>query len=292
MRSERTSRNCSAKCRAHVRWLTVVPYRRIGLVLVACAVLPGNAQAQTATTSSHAPLVEQPEPAFPRSESRRGRDAFDDAALNAVQNWRFESAEEHNSNVLLNFVYKKKRIHLSREFLARNAKVHTSIDNGELDDAQERIDAIRSDEDLNAFELAYSYITEGRIADARGDQVGQLRSFRRAMLNHGRWLKLSKYHSLLYATVVLGIKQHDFASALRDYELLTETRSGRKVAAQLEEPMNTVRALVEGDSTIAPPYIVANMEMTIEHRGRIHYEDDNFRRGYTGDPEPERSGTQ
>jgi len=272
--------------------LTVVPYRRIGLVLVACAVLPGNAQAQTATTSSHAPLVEQPEPAFPRSESRRGRDAFDDAALNAVQNWRFESAEEHNSNVLLNFVYKKKRIHLSREFLARNAKVHTSIDNGELDDAQERIDAIRSDEDLNAFELAYSYITEGRIADARGDQVGQLRSFRRAMLNHGRWLKLSKYHSLLYATVVLGIKQHDFASALRDYELLTETRSGRKVAAQLEEPMNTVRALVEGDSTIAPPYIVANMEMTIEHRGRIHYEDDNFRRGYTGDPEPERSGTQ
>ena len=217
-----------------------------------------------------------------------GSDDFDDAALKAVQNWRFESANEQNSNVLLNFVYEEKRIYLSREFFARNATIHTSIDNGELDDAQERIDAIRSDADLNAFELAYSHITEGRIAGARGDQVGQLRSFRKAIVNHGRWLEISNYHSLLHATVVLEIQQHEFASALRDYELLTDTRSGRKVAAELEEPMKTVRALVEGDSTIAPPYIVANMEMTIEHRGRINDQDNEFREGYIGDPEPER----
>jgi len=282
--------------------------------------MPVDALAQTATTSSHPRLVEQPEPEFPRSESRRGRegwvvlnftvgddgnvvdlsiadssgsDAFNDAALKAVRNWRFEFPEEQKLNVLLNFVYEQRRIRLSRDFFTRNAKVHTSIDNGDLDDAQKGIDAIRSDADLNAFEIAYSHIAEGRIAGERGDQVGQLRSFRRALVNHGRWLKLSDYHSLLHATVVLEIQQHEFASALRDYELLTDTRSGRKVAAQLEETMKTVRALVEGDSAIAPPYLVASMEMTIEHRGRTRYEDDLFRQDYFGDdPETESSASQ
>ena len=308
MRSRRTSRNCSANRRASVR--------SIGLVLALCTALPVDTMANKASTSAVVPIVEQPKPEFPKSESRRGRegwvvvgftvsnigdvddvsiedssgsDAFSDAAREAVQNWRFEPSQERNSSVLFNFVYEQRRIHLSREFFTRNGKVHTSIDNGDLDDAQNRINAIRNDDGLNAYELAYSHIAEGRIAGERGDQVEQLRSFRRAMINHGRWLKIENYHSLLYATAVLEIKQHDFASALRDYDLLTDTRAGRKVAADLEEPMKTVRVLVEDDNEMALPYTVANRDMTIEYEGHIRYEDGEFRQGYIGDREPEPS---
>jgi hypothetical protein len=146
------------------------------------------------------------------------------------------------------------------------------------------IEAIRIDNNLSAFELAYSFITEGRIAGERGDKVEQLRCFRRAMLNQGRWLKRENYLKLLYATVVLEMQQQDFASALRDYELLTETPTGRKIAVDLEEPIQAVRALVESNDNIPPPYMVANMEMSIEHEVRAYsgYDDTRIQPGQEG----------
>jgi TonB family protein len=197
-------------------------------------------------------------------DSSRSED-FNEAALNAVRDWRYEPGEEYKSNVLLTFVYDRKPIYLSKKFFSRNAKVHKSIDNGDLDDAQERIEEIRNNDDLTAVELAYSFIAEGRIAAARGDQVEQLRCFRRAMINQGHWLERKSYLNLLYATIVLEIQQQDFTSALRDYVFLTETKAGRKIAANLEEPIQAIRALVESDSNIAPPYMVANVEMSIKH---------------------------
>jgi len=284
-------------------------YPKIGLMLVLCVLLAADALAHTNTTSPYAQLIEQPKPEYPASERRRGRegwvvlnytvneegvvvdpsiedssgsDAFNAAALEAVQDWHFESAEEQKSNVLLNFVYDQRRLRLSRKFFSRNAKVHKSIDRGKLDDAQERLLAIRDGDDLSAFELAYSSIAEGRIASKRGDQVEQLRCFRRAMLNQGRWLKRDNYLKLLYATVVLAIQQQDFASALRDYALLVETSPGRTIAADLEGSIQAVRALVDGNDNIAPPYMVANMEMTIELELHTRAGEDAFREGPPG----------
>jgi tetratricopeptide (TPR) repeat protein len=205
-----------------------------------------------------------------RCTGRNGSDAFNKAALKAVRDWRFESAAEQKSTVLLSFVNERRQLSLSRAFFARNAKVHRSIDNGELDDAQERIEAIRKNNNLSVFELAYSFISEGRVAGERGDKVEQLRCFRRAMLNQGRWLKRENYLKLLHATVVLEMQQQDFASALRDYELLTETSTGRKIAVDLEEPIKAVRAMVESNGNIPPPYMVANMEMSIEQEARAY----------------------
>jgi len=277
-------------------------------MLVSFAVLAADGPVRADTTNIYAQLIKQPKPEYPLSEriSRRegwvvlkftvshegtvvdpgvedssGSDAFNAAALNAVRDWRFESAEEQESNLLLNFVYDQRRLRLSREFFTRNAKVHKSIDKGELDDAQERIRAIRDGDDLSAFELAYSFIAEGRVASERGDRVEQLRCFRRAMVNQGRWLKRDNYLKLLYAAVVLEIGQQDFTSALRDYALLTETSTGRKMAADLEEPIQAVRALVEGNGNIAPPYMVANMEMTIEHE--VHDRGEDYFRALPAD---------
>ena len=269
------------------------------LTLVCCALC---------ATDSLAQLISQPEPEFPASERGRegwvvldsvlneegavvdlkvkdssGSNAFNEAALEAVREWRFEPAEGRQLSVLLNFVYEQGEVHLSKKFISDIGEVHQSIDAGKLDVARDRIDAIRSDEDLNAYELAYSLIAEGRAASVRGDKAEHLRVFRRAIINNGRWLERGKYLMLLHAIAVLEVQQKDFASALQSYDLLTATKPGRKLAKNLDEPMQSVRAFVASGADIAPPYKVADMEMTIEHEGRILMQDVGFRDDYFGE---------
>ena len=279
-------------------------YWRICLLLVLGAAMPIDTLAQRETTGISAQSIEQLKPLFPTSELTRGRegwvllnytlgddgivvnssiedssgsDAFNNAALKAARDWRFESTEEQELNVLLSFVYERRRPMYDRKFIAYYTKAHEAIDHGDLDDAQERIDAIRDNDDLTPYELASSFIVEGRVAAERGNQAEQLRCFRRAMLNKGRWVARETYLKLLYAAAVLEIQQQDFASALRDYELLTETRTGRKIAADLEEPIQAVRAVVESDGNVAPPYMAANMEMSIERELRRSSLDEDTR---------------
>ena len=259
-------------------------YKRIGLALALCAVCGSSALAQAPDIQ----VLDQPKPQYPTSkrgqegwvvlnygideqgyvvnpsiEESSGNDAFNEAALKSMQDWQFESVEEQEASVLVNFVSDRKRLGVSRKFFTRNARIHTLIDKGMLDDAQLQMDVMRTQSDLNAFELAYSFITEGRIAAERGDPEGQLRSFRKSMLNDGRWLDRSDYLKLLHAAVVLEIQLQDLGSALRDYELLTKTRPGKKIAADLEVPIQMIRSRVENGENLAPPYVAANSQMSV-----------------------------
>ena len=282
----------------------------VALVLVFGTALATASSAQTELTSAPVRLIAQPMPEFPISERSRagwvvlestinddgivvdlsikdssGSYAFNEAALTAVRDWRFESDQGRQLAVLLNFVFEHRQVHLSRQFFSSIQKFHKCIDEGRLDDAQVHINAMRESDDLTAFELAYSLIAEGRAANERGDKVEQLRLFRKAVINHGRWLERDKYLKLLRAIVVLEIQQHEFASALRDYELLTETGPGRGIAADIGEPILAVRKLLAGGGDFPPPYIVANIEVTIEHATRVRDKDIEFRDGYFGEQE-------
>lgn len=260
--------------------------------------------------SEHMHLVEQPLPEFPKAELIRGREgwvllsyavledgsvfspvidassgseAFNKAALEAVGRWRYVPGEPHTDNVLLHFVYERKQPYVSKKFARRDRTVHAAIDKGRLDEAQERIDEIRNKDDLTAVELAYTYITEGRICEARGDKQGQLRHFRRAMINDGRWLGRTDYLKLLYAAVILELQLKDYSSALRDYGILTETEVGRKLAADIEEPMTMIAAAVEKGAELPPPWSPAEMEVSIVREPPQPSRRDQFPR-----PEPER----
>lgn len=148
-------------------------------------------------------------------------------------------------------------------------KIHAAIDNGDLREADKILATLRKNRKTTAFGLAYSYIAEVRIAAERGDSVEQLRCFRKAMLNEGRWVGNNTYRNLLYAAVVLEIQQEDYASALRDYALLTESASGRKTAENLEDAIHVISTMVENDNSVAPPFMVADLIIDVE-RERLY----------------------
>jgi TonB family protein len=260
--------------------------------------------------SEHLHLVEQPKPEFPKSEFVLGRegwvllsydvledgtvfspvieassgsDAFNEAAVEAISRWRYIPGEMQTDKVLVHFVYERKQPFVSKKFFARDRKVHAAIDKGKLDNAQERIDEMRRRDDLTAVELAYTYIAEGRIHGARGDKQGQLAHFRRAMINDGRWLSRNDYLKLLHAAVILELQLKDYSSALRDYTLLTETKVGRKLAADIEEPMTRIENAVANGAELPPPYTPAELEVFIVREPPQPSRKDQFPR-----PEPER----
>lgn len=243
----------------------------------------------------HSHLVEYPLPEFPKSELVRGKEgwvllrytvlgdgtifspiieassgseAFEEAALEAVAKWRYVPGDERSDRVLMNFVFERRHPYVSKKFVLRSLKLHQAIAKGQFDDARRRIEKIRDNDDLTAFELAYTYIAEGRLHGETGDKFGQLTAFRTAMINDGRWLDRDDYLKLLYAAVVLELQLDDYSTAIRDYQRLTETGAGRKLAKDLEEPMRTLEGMVAQGFELAPPYNAADYQVFIEREAR------------------------
>lgn len=198
-----------------------------------------------------------------------GSDAFDRATLKAVRKWHYPRSTNEDLTVMVNFVFDRVYAYFKRDFLHRYVKAHVAIDNGELDRAQGIVGMIRENPKLNAFELAYTYIVEGRIAEQRGDMAAQLHCFRKAMLNEGRWVGGAVYRKLLYAAVILEIQQEDFSSALRDYALLSSSKSGRELGEGLSAMVDTIRAMIENDPSVSPPFMVADLEITVKRDSRF-----------------------
>jgi TonB family protein len=294
------------------------------LVATTWLVVAAGANAQLHEDHDH--LIEKPMPDFPMGEQVRGREgwvvvrytvlndgtvfspivenssgseSFEKAALDAVREWRYIPGEEQSETVLLNFVYERSQPVVSKKFYFRNERIHKAINKGDYDDAQARIDELRRNDKLTVAELAYSYITEGRIYEEKGDKAGQLQCFRKAMINNGRWLERHDYLKLLRASIVLELQLGDYSSALRDYALLSETGTGQKLAADLEEPIKVLeRMVVDNRVELSNPYVPAEIEVSIERealRRPSSTEDirdpgddyDTDKRGTPPRPEPE-----
>jgi len=292
-----------------------MPCPRNFLAVMLCTGFAAAAYAQSVDLREHVQvqghlhLIEHPDPDFPKSELMRGRegwalvvydvlddgsvsspvieassgsDAFNKATLEAVSKWRYLPGEPQSEKVLVHFIYERKQSYVSKRFFVRDRKVHAAIDKGRLDEAQERIDNMRARDDLTAVELAYTYVAEGRIHEVRGDKAGQLENFRKAMISDGRWLNRNDYLKLLHATVILELQVKDYSSALRDYALLTETDVGRKLAADIEGPMQQLRGFVGDGAGLPPPYAPAELEVII-----VHEPPQPSRRDQLPTPEPE-----
>lgn len=269
---------------------------RISLIVLAFAILPAIAPTHSDASSTDAKIVKQRKPHFPISERTRGRegwvlisysidsdgsvvdpvvedssrsDAFEKSALIAIQKWRYEPGAEQEQKTLLTFVFRQRFIRVSRKFVSRNQQIHEFIDSGAIEAAQEAITEIRNNKYMTVFELAYTYLAEARIAGKRGDRAGQLRHFRQAMLNKGRWLPRDNYLKCLRAVVIMEIQLNDFASAIRDYELLTETGIGRDIAADLDETIEAIKEQVQSNGDAGAAYRVANSVVSTKRDLRI-----------------------
>ncbi len=137
-------------------------YLRISPIFVFLAVLTACTLMQVETANTDTQVFTKPEPKFPESELVRGREgwvliaytvtrgglvsdlgirdssgksAFEKAALDAVRLWRYKPGEERELSVLLNFVYDRQIVRLSRRFISLNDTAHELIEEGDLNES-------------------------------------------------------------------------------------------------------------------------------------------------------------
>jgi TonB family protein len=255
------------------------------IALSACAVLDLEAP------QSEVQVFIKPPPEFPKAELKRGREGwvllhlavdkaglvkdgfvtdssgsseFEAAALEAIQHWRYPPGGIRELNVLVNFVFDEKLIDVSEPFLENYKEIHKYIDDGQLATARERLSQIRNSTDLTAFEWSYVLLTEGRIAGEYGDLSGQLESFRKAIVNEGRWLPTDSYSRCLRAIVLLEIAKGDYPSAVHDYYLLTDTPIGENLAAELKVMIQDAQARIANAETNSKPFEIADNSISVE----------------------------
>lgn len=198
-----------------------------------------------------------------RVKHSSGNGRFDGAALDAIKYWRFPPGNEHDRAVLVSFIGGRERIRLSGHFSMMYTEAHNLIDNGELRGALDVVYDMRDLSGLHPSELAYSYLTQARIAAERGDRTEQLEHVRKAMLNDGMWLTPEHYLEALHVAVVVAFYEDDLASAIRDYELLTQTPEGKERAADLKDLIKGARIRFEADPLVAQPFLVADERVLV-----------------------------
>jgi len=246
-----------------IRPVRAIVLLAVGLIL-ASPLLANNG------TATRSPVLQQ-QPEFPVSELRRGnegwvivsygiddegnvvdarvtdssgRDAFEHAALDAVQGWKYAPGAPSATSAQVNFVFERRVAKVSKSFFRKLKHIHESVELGQLDEASAAIRIMRRKGTPSAFENAYLLIAAGRLAGASGDLEGQIEYFRKAALSEGRWLARSDYLKLLQGLTVLELQAGDYAAALRHYAELGRTGQGRKLAADLAGPMQTVDTMV------------------------------------------------
>ena len=243
---------------------------RTGLVLGLIIALGACASIRPRWLRGSEGLKSNPKPVYPRSERERehegwvllptplpaavssrmcesgrssGNPAFEAAATSAVGRWRYRPGEVRDLTTLVTFTIDGSPIRISIGFMNANALAHEFIDIGRLEAAETLLAEMRNKPFLTPYELAYSYLAEERIAFERKKQLLALRM---AMLDKGTWLA-DDATRVPATAVALEIEVGDFASALRDYNLLVATPEGRQLTADLDRHIEVVRVQLQDD---------------------------------------------
>lgn len=156
--------------------------------------------------------VHQPLPAFPDGDFRRGQEGwvrinfvidadgravdpiivdssggvlFEEAALQAIPEWRFAAPESGseiaNNDIEIRFELQGDRDRATRNFLRRYRNIALDLYNTNVDKARKEVDTANEFGGWNLYELTMLSLLNGRVEGAEGNAVGQLEYYRRGL---------------------------------------------------------------------------------------------------------------
>jgi len=195
----------------------------------------------------------------PVIEASSGNRLFENAALEAVSDWRYEPAtldgepvEQAFTRTMITFTIEDDRLRgVTKWFAAESKRVGGALDAGALQEARERIDKMWLRPDLNAFEQAWLAILESEYAAKSGDADSRLDWLDKAAVGDGRWLPGDKYIDALLTITALKLDSGDFSGALEGWSKLSALDTGERDLSGLDGYIRELEEIVASDSIIA-----------------------------------------
>jgi TonB family protein len=195
-------------------------------------------------------------------EDSSGVDAFERAALAAVEKWRFEPAtfdgepiEQCRADVTIPF-----QLEMSdhargprRSFATKYRRAERARDRGDISKAEGIAAQLAELDDLNMYETSQLAILNAGIANDTGDDGAELRSLERALRGDAGFLDAEMRTATLQRIFVLEVTTRDYAAALDTYQELVEAADGKRVPGPIEEKVEQIRGFAGGTDVYLVP---------------------------------------
>lgn len=188
----------------------------------------------------------------PVIEESSGSPAFERAAIQTVEDWRYEPAllngepvQQCKTRVRIAFAIRGSQDKVSRPFYTRYRAIEETLDDGEIEKADSQLESAFKSEGLTLAEMSWLWALRARIAGLQGDSKKQLSALRRATAGSADWTPEHLRAGLLTTRTALELETGDFSAAMQSYEELKSIESADTSA--LDPFIDQIDSLVAGD---------------------------------------------
>lgn len=249
------------------------------LLIVIALVTPGASADESPQHRSTAKPIDRSPPRYPAHELRRnqqgwvvlnyivtddgqviepvieessGSPAFERAAIQTVEDWRYEPAllngepvQQCKTRVRIAFAIRGSQDRVSRPFYARYRKMEQTLNEGDIETASAELESALESEGLTLAEMSWLWALRARIAGLQGDKEQQLSALRRATAGSPEWTPEDLRIGLLTTRTALELESGDFSAAMQSYEDLKSVESAD--TSTLDTFIEQISSLVESD---------------------------------------------
>ena len=188
---------------------------------------------------------------------------FEEEALNAVTDWRFEpqSSGTELPNNLVNIRTRIRRGEdaASSDFIRDYQKIMRNVVNEQIEEARGFADETSEAAGWNLYESTMLWLIIGRIEGAEGDSSGKLEAYRRALaIGTRRSLGHKDRLGLLGRIFALQDENGLYADALRTYAQLEKRGADSKLLAELAPRAAEITAIMAAENVLTANATIYN----------------------------------
>lgn len=254
------------------------------LTLSPCALLADESAANDMQLGVSAKPVRRTPPRYPGSELRYGRQgwvqlsyvittdgkvvdpivldssgssAFERAALQTVEDWSYEPAiwngeavQQCETKVMISFALEGEQNRVSREFHRAYKKVDQSLNEGDLETAEQLLAESFESFNMSLAELSWLWSIRARYAGMVGDKEAQLQAVRKATAHSASWIDDDVYAGLLLIRTVRELESGNVSAALSSHDKLLESGAELPQMEQLLPYIEEIEALIASDTPL------------------------------------------
>lgn len=161
----------------------------------------------------------------PVIEDSSGSPNFERAAMQTVEDWRYEPAllngkpvQQCKTKVRIAFAIRGSQDKVSRPFYNRYRKMEQTLNEGDIETASVELESALQSDGLTLAEMTWLWALSARIAGMQGDTEQQLSALRRATAGSPDWTPEDLRVGLLTTRTALELETGDFSAAMQSYE--------------------------------------------------------------------------
>lgn len=197
-------------------------------------------------------------------EESSGRKSFEDAAIKAVKQWRFEPAMEHGkpvqqcqNSVQLNFAIDNNKLAVSRQFRSLYNQALEALNENKLAETATLLEKLQNLKQWRLSEQRYYLLLTADYAKKLGNRQLHLESLNHAFYAGGAPFPSNQELAILREKLQLELSFNYLYSALATYDKLLASAEAESYKEQLETEKNELAAFIAGDQNI-----VVNAELS------------------------------